>query len=678
VSPSIGILENNVLVGNDAFDGGGLQTNTTHVVARNNTIVDNFASSGTTTPARGGGVHVFPPARAEAIVTLVNNIVAFNIADDSTENEPGEGGGLYVTSDSNPTVRFDDFFGNLPGNVGGAKTEGDYVGIDGNVSVDPAFVDRGLRDYRLDETSPLIETGDAVQTPGADFDGTPRPQDANFDGTAVVDFGAFEFPADFDRDGTPDWQDPDDDDDLTLDAEDCAPRSRAVTRAPDPVGATLRMAKAAGTTLHWRRSLQGHTYNVYRGTIQRPWTYDETCFDDESPDGTAADATVPAPGQAFFYLVAARNSCGDSTFADGRSPAGSCAAANRDSDGDVLVDPGDNCPLGANAVQADADVDFVGDVCDLCPSTYDPPQGDDDADLRGDLCDNCPAVANADQVDTDVDGVGDLCDNCASVANPAQIDNDLDGLGDLCDPDDDNDTVVDAVDNCPLTPNAGQDDLDLDGLGDPCDPDDDNDTVADAVDNCPTLANAGQGDLDLDAVGDACDNCAFVANADQADADLDAVGDLCDNCPAVANGSQIDFDVDGLGDLCDPDDDNDGVEDASDCAPRDGGVSAPPGPVSGLVLSNTGTTTLGWTGLGGATVYDVAGGALSTLRGEAGVGSASCLEDDVAAETWADGRAAPPPDDGYYYLLRAENVCGAGSYDQNSQGGERIPAAACP
>ncbi len=722
VSPSRGTVENNVVFGNDAFDGAGLQTNTTHVVVRNNTIVDNFASSGTTIPARGGGIQVYPPARAEAIVTLVNNLVAFNTADDSTEAEPGEGGGLYVTSGVDPIVRHDDLFGNLPGNVGGAKTDGDYIGTNGNVSVDPLFVDRPLRNYRLGATSPVLEAGDPMQTPGTDFDGTPRPQDADFDGTAVVDLGAFELPTDFDGDGTPDWQDPDDDEDGTLDAQDCAPFRRSVSRAPEPVGLSLRIRKeAAGAVLRWNRSLEGHTYNVYRGTIQEPWTYDETCFDDESPDGSAVDPNVPDPGQGFYYLVAARNSCGDSTFADGRSPASACAPANRDSDGDLLVDPGDNCPLVGNPLQGDADGDFVGDACDLCPSTYDPEQQDADGDLRADACDNCPAVANADQLDTDSDGVGDLCDNCASVGNPAQLDTDLDGLGDLCDPDDDNDSVADELDNCPLTPNAAQSDLDFDGLGDPCDPDDDNDSVADGLDNCPIDPNGGQEDGDLDAIGDACDNCPFVSNANQADADLDTVGDLCDNClatanadqadadldnvgdlcdacpndaandadtdgicadsdncPTVANADQLDFDLDGLGDLCDPDDDNDGVDDATDCAPRNGSVSDPPDEVANLVLSGAGMTTLSWTGQGGGSVYDVVGGAVSTLRSEAGVGSASCLENDVAAETWIDGRTDPPQNDGYYYLLRAENVCGKGSYGRSSQGGERVPGAGCP
>ncbi|HOP07786.1 MAG TPA: thrombospondin type 3 repeat-containing protein [candidate division Zixibacteria bacterium] len=76
-------------------------------------------------------------------------------------------------------------------------------------------------------------------------------------------------------------------------------------------------------------------------------------------------------------------------------------------------------------------------------------------------------------------------------------------------------------------------------------------------------------DTDGDGVPDLTDNCLNIPNPAQADTDLDGVGDLCDNCPSTANPSQVDTDGDGLGDLCDPDDDNDGVPDASDINPLD-------------------------------------------------------------------------------------------------------------
>lgn len=73
------------------------------------------------------------------------------------------------------------------------------------------------------------------------------------------------------------------------------------------------------------------------------------------------------------------------------------------------------------------------------------------------------------------------------------------------------------------------------------------------------------------------------------DQDADGVPDASDNCPAVANGSQLDSDLDGQGDACDSDDDNDGVPDALDGCPSQanftpsgcpalGGVVRPPTP----------------------------------------------------------------------------------------------------
>lgn len=72
-------------------------------------------------------------------------------------------------------------------------------------------------------------------------------------------------------------------------------------------------------------------------------------------------------------------------------------------------------------------------------------QADSDGDIVPDLNDNCPLVANADQKDIDKNGVGDECDdydrdqilnvndNCVNIPNQPQHDIDHDGLGDECD-----------------------------------------------------------------------------------------------------------------------------------------------------------------------------------------------------------------------------------------------------
>lgn len=71
-----------------------------------------------------------------------------------------------------------------------------------------------------------------------------------------------------------------------------------------------------------------------------------------------------------------------------------------DTDGDLVLDTWDNCPLVANEDQINSDNDSVGDICDQ----------DADNDGVDDASDNCPYVTNVDQSDTDLDGRGDVCD----------------------------------------------------------------------------------------------------------------------------------------------------------------------------------------------------------------------------------------------------------------------------
>lgn len=76
--------------------------------------------------------------------------------------------------------------------------EGGHSGTD-NLNADPLFVDQppvGLGaggDLRLLSCSPAIETGTNAGAPADDFDGNPRPHDADGNAGAETDMGAFEF-----------------------------------------------------------------------------------------------------------------------------------------------------------------------------------------------------------------------------------------------------------------------------------------------------------------------------------------------------------------------------------------------------------------------------------------------------------------------------------------------------
>ena len=612
ISASRATIENNIFYINGGVDGGAIATSTTIAQMRNNTIHNNNAAG------HGGGFYFGPTSVAGVTMQVSNNLVTVNQATGTAI-----GGGVYVDPSVTPQLRYNDIWGNTPINVGGSKTDADYIGVNGGISTDPHYVapSGSSPDFHLQPASPVIEAGEntgVVST--TDYDGAPRITDADYNGTATIDMGAFEFQPDFDGDGIPDWLDPDDDNDGVPDVSDCAPLARAISGPPAAVGPTLRLDKSGGiATLHWLHAWQAPTYNVYRGTFGgAPFAYNETCFDTENIARSVTDGATPTPGHGFYYIVSSRNVCAESAATTNsqnqdHTPSPTCTTANRNGDGDTQRDLSDNCPGMTNATQGDVDGDSQGDACDNCPSLSNVDQADDDNDGRGNACDNCPTVANPTQDDSDGDGVGDACDNCVTVANPNQADNDHDGLGDACDPDDDNDGVPDVSDNCPFVFNPSQADNDGDGIGDACDPDDDNDGVPDVSDNCPFVANPDQADNDHDGIGDACDpdddndgvldvsdncplvanpaqtnsdgdtlgdacdNCPTVTNQNQADADGDTVGDACDNCPAVANANQADGDADGKGDACDNcpaianatqlDGDLDGVGDACDNCP---------------------------------------------------------------------------------------------------------------
>lgn len=106
------------------------------------------------------------------------------------------------------------------------------------------------------------------------------------------------------------------------------------------------------------------------------------CVDDRACDGRAGGRCEPT-GYCSFTDVAG---CARG-YPPGGPLAGTCVAADLDSDGDGVGDDRDNCPQVANPDQHDEDGDARGDLCDGCPATPDPLQANADGDDLGDACD---------------------------------------------------------------------------------------------------------------------------------------------------------------------------------------------------------------------------------------------------------------------------------------------------
>lgn len=213
-------------------------------------------------------------------------------------------------------------------------------------------------------------------------------------------------------------------------------------------------------------------------------------------------------------------------------------------------------------------------------------------------------------LDFDADGVLNYADNCYELSNPTQTDSDRNGVGNAC--------------------NSAED---ADG-----------DEWSDLLDNCPALSNPTQADADGNGVGDACNSAE--------DSDGDEWENSLDNCPVNSNPTQADGDHDLTGDPC-------------DCAPTQGGAFAVPGEVANLLASGPETTQVTWSSqaasAGSATVYDVVSQALGDLSEVPPFEGSSCFAANTAALSVNDSRI-PVLGSGFLYLVRAQNVCGVGTF----------------
>lgn len=173
------LITNNVIERNSAAEGGGINWRVPGNAGPrviNNTIVYNEAAVGSAVFAGG----------FDAEARLVNNILV-----GSGSAAVVECGGFDL---SPPVIGWNDVWAVGPD----ATTYGGYcsdqTGTNGNISVDPLFVDGPNGDYHLTAQSPVVDAGTNDEAAEIDHDANLRPQDGNGDQVAVVDPGAYELP----------------------------------------------------------------------------------------------------------------------------------------------------------------------------------------------------------------------------------------------------------------------------------------------------------------------------------------------------------------------------------------------------------------------------------------------------------------------------------------------------
>jgi len=173
------MMTNCVLAGNTAQDAGGGMYN----VWISPRLLHCTLSSNTATSSGGAMFN------DEAASPILLNCILWNDLPDEIANLDGT---------SNPDVTFSDIQGGYPG--------------EGNISVDPLFVDAANGDFHLLQASPCVDAGRYIDYFTSDFEGDPR----GYDGTAEprgdgsdYDMGADEYVPDTDGDGLADWRETD-------------------------------------------------------------------------------------------------------------------------------------------------------------------------------------------------------------------------------------------------------------------------------------------------------------------------------------------------------------------------------------------------------------------------------------------------------------------------------------
>ncbi|MGA1871120.1 MAG: right-handed parallel beta-helix repeat-containing protein, partial [bacterium] len=209
-SSSPTILNCSIYFNTSRRKGGGIFCGMSSMLLVSSVIYGNSASE------EGGGFACMWDSEPDIVnVTIVNN-------------QAQKGGGVYSDNDSTPKIYNSIFWANndeIYGVTGHTVfnsdiASGQFAGRNGNICVDPRFVNAGKNNYHVQPCSPCINKGknEVPHLSEKDTEGQPRIINGK------VDMGAYEYGyGDSDNDGKMDIQDNDDDNDGIDDSRDNCP-----------------------------------------------------------------------------------------------------------------------------------------------------------------------------------------------------------------------------------------------------------------------------------------------------------------------------------------------------------------------------------------------------------------------------------------------------------------------
>lgn len=202
-------IQNNFISGNAVYNSGGgifIQANSgTPTVVAQNIIVNNSTAGG----GSGAGI-----AASEDVILTANTIAGNTAFDGSSGIFADRFGPITISnnivvaatgqtgivcsqfSSTFPTFSHNDVTSPGGGQIYSSNCAAAAQG-NGNISLDPQFVNATGGDYHLQATSPAIDAGDngAPNLPQQDYDAKARVVDGNNDCTDTVDMGAYELQA---------------------------------------------------------------------------------------------------------------------------------------------------------------------------------------------------------------------------------------------------------------------------------------------------------------------------------------------------------------------------------------------------------------------------------------------------------------------------------------------------